>query len=215
MTVEAIAPHMPSLLVILSVYVIGAASPGPSTLMIATVAARQGRGPAVALASGVTLASLVWACVAATGFAAILSASAIAFTVMKWVGGLFLLYLAARALRSAATLQQDLAPLEVRFVSRRSYFARGVLMHISNPKAPLVWLATLSVGLGPSASPAFLLLAIAACSIAALFIFLGYALLFSGDAARRAYHSSRRVIDGIVGILFGAVAIRILTLKSA
>lgn len=215
MHTDTFVPFLPDLALILSVFLVGVASPGPATLMIVNVAAGQGRKPAAVLAAGIVLGSLFWGSVAALGFVAALKSSAAFFTVMKTAGGIYLLFLAFKALRSAwkggqvdsGAMLQARTPLYVQF-------SRGVLLHITNPKAPLVWMATLSVGTVQDAPPAFLLLAVSACSVAAILVFLGYALLFSTQRAADFYRAVRRPFDLVMGMLFGAAGLRILMLRA-
>ena len=137
--------YLPDLLLILTVFVIGAASPGPATLMIMNTAARQGRLAGVFLSFGIVTGSIFWASVAALGFVAALKTSVLLFTAMKLAGGAYLLFLAFRALRSAATRTRPDAPAPApEPVSFRRQYMRGLLLHLTNPKAPLVWMATLS-----------------------------------------------------------------------
>ena len=91
------------LLVVFTAYVIASGSPGPSTLRIMGVAMNHGRRAGLALAAGVISGSLFWGLSAATGVSALLARYAEALTVLKIFGGLYLLYLAVRAARSALT----------------------------------------------------------------------------------------------------------------
>lgn len=94
-------------------------------------------------------------------------------------------------------------------------YLRGLLLHLTNPKAPLVWMATLSVGAASTAPPAFLFTAVTVCALAGMAVFVGYACLFSTRSAVRAYRTMRRPFDLVIGTLFGAAGIRLLTLKTA
>jgi threonine/homoserine/homoserine lactone efflux protein len=184
--------------------------------MIMNVSARQGRLAGISLALGIVTGSIFWACVAALGFVATLKTSVAFFTAMKIAGGAYLLFLSFRALRSAATRTKPGAPAPAPGpVSVRRQYLRGLLLHLTNPKAPLVWMATLSVGTGYSAPPAFLGVAIALCTLSAVGVFVGYAYLFSTRRAISAYRNLRRPVDFVVGTLFGAAGIRILTLRAA
>jgi len=203
--------YLPSLLVILTIFTVGVASPGPATLMILGTAMSRGRSSAVALSLGVVTGSLFWGCVAAFGFVAAIKASTSLFTVMKLAGGLYLFYLAFRSWRSALTVNHSLQVQSATTVNLRRSYVRGLLLHLTNPKAPLVWLATLSVGLGDTAPLPFLVLAIVLCELVAIIVFVGYAFLFSTPTASQFYISFRRPFDAVLGLLFGAAAIKILT----
>ena len=211
MNYDLLILYLPSLLVILTIFTVGVASPGPATLMILGTAISRGRSSAVALSLGVVTGSLFWGCIAAFGFVAAIKASASLFTAMKLAGGLYLFYLAFRAWRSALTTSHSLEVQSTKAMSLRRSYVRGLLLHLTNPKAPLVWLATLSVGLGDAAPLPFLVLAIVLCELVAIIVFVGYAFLFSTPTASQFYISFRRPFDAVLGLLFGAAAIKILT----
>ena len=216
MLADLLSLYLPNLLLILSVFIVGAASPGPATLMIMNVSAREGRAAGVMLSLGIVTGSVFWASVAALGFVAALKTSVLFFTAMKMAGGLYLLFLAFKAFRSASRKTPAGAPeVAPAPVSHGRQYLRGLLLHLTNPKAPLVWMATLSVGAASTAPPAFLFTAVTLCAFAGTAIFVGYACLFSTRSAARAYQAMRRPFDLVIGTLFGAAGIRLLTLKSA
>lgn len=213
MMADMLWQHLPNLLVILSIFTVGVASPGPATLMILGTAMAKGRAPAVALSCGVVLGSMVWALVAALGFVAALRTSAALFTALKLAGGSYLLFLAVKSWRSALTTSTAAAQTSAGTGGLRRCFAQGLLLHLTNPKAPLVWLATLSVGVGDAPTATFLMTAILLCALVAMTVFVGYAFLFSTQTAARIYLSIRRPIDALLGFLFGAAALKILTYR--
>ncbi|WP_321490533.1 LysE family transporter [uncultured Hyphomonas sp.] len=216
MPADLVSLYLPNLLLILSVFIVGAASPGPATLMIMNVSAREGRAAGIMLSLGVVTGSIFWACVAALGFVAALKTSVLFFTAMKMAGGLYLLFLAFKAFRSASRKTSPGAPEAApEPISHGRQYLRGLLLHLTNPKAPLVWMATLSVGAASTAPPAFLFTAVSVCAAAGTAIFVGYACLFSTRSAVRAYRTMRRPFDIVIGALFGAAGIRLLTLKTA
>ena len=211
MTYDLLILYFPSLLVILTIFVVGVASPGPATLMILGTAMSRGRASSVALSLGVVTGSLFWGCIAAFGFVAAIKASAALFTVMKLAGGLYLFYLVFRSWRSALTADDSLRVPSATPPSLRRSYVSGLLLHLTNPKAPLVWLATLSAGLGDAAPLSFLVLAIILCELVAILVFVGYAFLFSTPTASQFYISFRRPFDAVLGLLFGAAAVKVLT----
>jgi threonine/homoserine/homoserine lactone efflux protein len=213
MSYDLLLEYLPSLFLILTIFTVGVASPGPATLMILGTAISRGRSSAVALSLGVVTGSLFWGCIAAFGFVAAIKASVGLFSAMKVAGGLYLFYLAFRSWRSALTSSSSFQVQPGTTVSLKRNYVRGLLLHLTNPKAPLVWLATLSVGLGEAAPLPFLVLAILLCEIVAITVFVGYAFLFSTPTASRFYMSFRRPFDAVLGVLFGAAAIKILMFR--
>lgn len=197
------------LLLVYAAYVIAVASPGPSTIAIMGVAMNQGRAAAVALALGVVTGSMFWAILAATGISTILTAYAEAIFAIKIAGGLYLLYLAYKSAKSAlsADRQQEKSTL---FVKKGTLYRRGVLLHLSNPKAVLGWIAIMSLGLRPDAPSYTFHAIIVGCTVLGLLINIGYALIFSTTLMGRAYQKSRRWIEGALAAIFGYAGIRLL-----
>jgi threonine/homoserine/homoserine lactone efflux protein len=194
------------LLMVYAVYILGTASPGPSNMTIMAVAMQYGRRPALTLAAGVMTGSLSWAALAATGLSAILATYADALLAIKIGGGLYLLYLAWKSGR-AAFQAKDKAPVNAPQVA---LYRRGLLMHLTNPKAIMSWLAVMSLGLQPD-SPAIILPAIlAGCATLGTLIFGGYAVLFSTAPMVRAYRRARRWIEGSLACMFSYAGLRLL-----
>ncbi|ALV29486.1 amino acid transporter [Pannonibacter phragmitetus] len=191
-------------------YVIATASPGPSNMAIMGVAMSRGRAPAVALALGVVTGSMCWALLAATGISAILTAYAEALVVLKIAGGLYLLYLAFKAARSALSAQAPESRGNGLPASKGALYRRGMLLHLTNPKAVLGWMAIMTLGLRPD-SPAHTLHAIiGGCVLLGITVFAGYALVFSTGPMIRIYQRARRWIEGTLALVFGVAGFRLL-----
>ncbi|MBL4739370.1 MAG: LysE family translocator [Sneathiella sp.] len=200
------------LLVAYLAYVIATASPGPANLAIMTTAMHQGRKSGLYLALGVVCGSLCWAILAALGLSALLSAFGWAFTVIKVVGGLYLLWLAFKAAR-AALRKTDIAtaPIMADQKSGSAYFLKGFLIHMTNPKAVFAWVAIISLGLKPDA-PAWMSIAVVGgCAILGVFVFGSYALAFSTPTMINLYASFKRSIEGVMAVAFGLAGIKLLT----
>ncbi|MEO0503999.1 MAG: LysE family translocator, partial [Pseudomonadota bacterium] len=76
--------------------------PGPTIMLVLSYALTQGRRVAVASALGVAAGDLIAMTLSVIGLGALLLTSALAFTVVKWAGAIYLIYLGLRMLRSAA-----------------------------------------------------------------------------------------------------------------
>ncbi len=116
-------------------------APGPDNIYVLTRGAAQGRKVALASAWGMCSGLLFHTTLAAVGLSAIMAQSAVAFSVVKYAGAAYLIYLGARALLSKeefATFMEE-APSE-RLVS---FFFRGLIMNLLNPKVAVFFLAFL------------------------------------------------------------------------
>ncbi|NEJ17671.1 LysE family transporter [Rhizobium leguminosarum] len=200
------------LLLVYTAYVIAAGSPGPSNMRIMGVAMDQGRRAALVLAAGVVSGSIFWGAMAATGISAILTRYAEALIILKIFGGLYLLYLAFRAAKAALTASEK--PVETAvggdLEATSSLYRRGLLMHLTNPKSILAWIALVTLGLGPGASSYTVAAILGGCAVLSVTIFCGYAIVFSTAPMVHFYRRARRWIEGTLAIFFGAAGIRLL-----
>ena len=191
-------------------YTIGVASPGPATLLIVVTSMERGRTVGAATAAGVMLGSLVWGVVAGLGFAAVLGAAGWLASAVRIAGGCYLLCLCFRSLRAAWRNDLVAAPVEDALPSLRASFVRGVLLHLTNPKAVLAWGATVSVGTPPDAPAWFALVVVASCWLIGIAIFGGCAILFASPRAQAAYRSAKSAVDATVALVFGAAGLALL-----
>lgn len=198
------------LLLVYTAYVIAVAGPGPSNMAIMNAAMRHGRRSGLALAAGVITMSVTWGTIAATGVSALLTTYAHAVTVLKVAGSLYLLWLAWKAARSAATPDKEMDQTVAAAPNWSIFYRRGLLMHVGNPKAVLAWLAIMSLGVSPNATPATVAVALIGCNILGIIVFSGYALLFSTAPMVKAYAKARRWFEGVLAVFFAGAGIRLL-----
>lgn len=185
-----------SLGTVAAAFFVAAASPGPATIAVATVSMSTGRTSGLRFGMGLSLGLAFWGLIAATGLGAVLQASSHALSVLKLLGGAYLLWLAYGAARSAARPATDVV------AQRGGGFMRGLILNLSNPKAVLAWMATLALGLGSGGGVWQVVVATSLCIALGSAIYAGYALVFSTPGAMGVYGKVRRWIDGGVAGLF-------------
>ena len=118
--------------------------PGPDSLLIMTRSATQGWRAGSAAALGIGAGTMIHVFAAALGLSALLSTSAAAFTVVKWVGAAYIIYMGVGMLR--AKLRDDAAPaiataMAAKPLAYRKIFFQGFLTNVLNPKVALFFLA--------------------------------------------------------------------------
>jgi len=116
-------------------------TPGQDTLYILGRTIGQGRRIGVASALGVAAGTVVHALAAALGLSALLATSAAAFTLIKWVGAAYLIYLGVRTLFGARTALP--MPATHGGGNAMTAFRQGMLTNVLNPKVALFFLAFL------------------------------------------------------------------------
>ena len=118
--------------------VVLAVTPGPGVLYIVTRSLTQGRRIGLASVAGVALGNLGHAVGASIGLAAVFAVSALAFTVVKYLGAVYLVYLGLQAMR--ATRPEGEAPIPAP-ASLGRIFRDGFLVALLNPKTAVSFAA--------------------------------------------------------------------------
>lgn len=185
-------------------------SPGPSFILTAQLAASRSRADGVMAALGMGVGTLVWAAAVMLGLQVLLQEFAWAYTVLRIVGGVFLLYVAWNIWRHAA------APLEV---SRgqggeQSDLARsfrlGLWTQLSNPKVA-VFFGSIFVALLPREVPDWMVASL--LGIVFLNEFVWYALVatvFSTRGPRSVYLRFKLWIDRLTAIFLAALGVKLI-----
>ena len=114
-------------------------TPGPAVLYIVARSMDQGRRAGLVSMLGVHAGTLVHIGAAAAGLSAVLMASTTAFSVVKYLGAAYLVYLGVRRLRDRSVVAATRPPA----VSLRRAFADGFVVNVLNPKTALFFLAFL------------------------------------------------------------------------
>ena len=122
-------------------------TPGPDTAYIVGRSVAQGRGAGLMSALGISAGCCVHSLACAFGLTALLAASATAFTVIKFVGALYLMYLGVRLIfaKSSADDANTAAAGEARAAgapkSLRQLFLQGFWTNVLNPKVVLFFVS--------------------------------------------------------------------------
>jgi threonine/homoserine/homoserine lactone efflux protein len=115
-----------------------AITPGPGIFYVLTRSIKGGRGEGYASALGTAVGGLFHVVAAAVGLSAILATSAIAFSLVKYIGAAYLIYLGIRALLS----KDEIIKVDSgeRRQNRQAFF-QGITTEMLNPKTALFFLA--------------------------------------------------------------------------
>jgi threonine/homoserine/homoserine lactone efflux protein len=176
------------------------AVPGPTVLMIISYALGHGRRAAYAIVAGVGLGDFTAMTASMLGLGALLAASAEVFTVVKWIGAAYLVYLGIKLWRAPVEAAGELAPPPE--WSRWRIFANAYVAAVLNPKGIVFYVAFFPQFLDPAQS-----LSGQMAVIVPTFVVLGtlnalvYALLAS--AAKRAVRTPavQRTVNRVGGAL--------------
>lgn len=122
-------------------------SPGPGVVMTLTNSVRFGVRGAIGGIFGIAFGALVVAAISATSLGVLLATSALSFTVMKYVGAAYLIYLGIRLWRSPSFKYKEGQSRELGFGRR---FLEGLSLQLTNPKAIFFFLSIFPQFIDPS-----------------------------------------------------------------
>ncbi len=114
------------------------AVPGPTVLVVVSYALGHGRRPAAAVVAGVSLGDFTAMTCSMLGLGAILAASALIFTGLRWVGGLYLIYLGIKLWRTPVAAADTAAAPDL---SLKRIFAHAYAVTALNPKSIIFFIA--------------------------------------------------------------------------
>lgn len=193
-------------------WLLAGGSPGPATLSIAGTSMNHGRKAGLIFSLGILVGSATLGLAAASGMSAIMLANAWVFEAIRYCGAAYLFYLATKAFRSAmrpnsAVMNKGHGGTAVRV------FSRGLLIHLTNPKAILTWGSIYSIVLPVGAGTAEVFQMFGMLFAGSIMIFLGYAVLFSSPKIVQGYQRMRRGFDLLFAVFFGAASLKLLTIR--
>ncbi|ATA23952.1 lysine transporter LysE [Brenneria goodwinii] len=114
--------------------------PGPATLLTVALASSSGTRVGLATGAGIAVGDLFHTLMAVIGVSAIIAASATLFSIIKFIGAGYLLYLGIRTLLQKT---HTFGGMNLPLVNAKSAFIRAVITEVFNPKTALFFLAFL------------------------------------------------------------------------
>jgi threonine/homoserine/homoserine lactone efflux protein len=191
-------------------------TPGPNGLLVLTHGARFGLRATAATVLGGALGFFILIAVSLAGMGALLVASETAFTIAKWLGGAYLVYLGVQLWRAPALELSPVAggagapPIDASRTRPRRMFAEGFLVAVSNPKAFIFFAAFLPQFMTPGMPYAMQLLVLGGTFVIVEVI---YELVLAGTAQRIAPWLSRHgtVFNKVTGGAFVGIGAALAT----
>jgi len=140
------------LLLITSIHLLAAASPGPDFVLVSQQTLSNGKKAGFMVSIGIALGLSVHILYSALGLAAVIANSMTALWVIKIIGGCYLIYLGIQGLRSKSTNAVN-GVNTLKTVEKHSSIkaiSKGFLCNALNPKAPIYFVALFTVVLSPN-----------------------------------------------------------------
>jgi threonine/homoserine/homoserine lactone efflux protein len=199
-------------LLYLGAVVLISCTPGPNVLYVATRSIRFGIGTALIGTAGCLLALVIMLVGSAAGLSAVLVTAPAAFTVLKYLGAAYLIFLGVMMWRMPDALEESPVAAAPRGTSNVAIFRGGFLVGISNPKLLIFAAAFFQQFIAPSApwGPQFAVLVATFIAVE-----LSFYVVYAVTARRLTDHLLRGVwrrrvnrAGGVIFMTFGAALLR-------
>ena len=199
-------------LLYLGAVVLISCTPGPNVLYVTTRSIRFGVGTALIGTAGCLLALVIMLIGSAAGLSAVLAAAPAAFTVLKYLGAAYLIFLGVMMWRAPDEPEESPVAAAPRGTSNLAIFRGGFLVGISNPKLLIFAAAFFPQFIAPSApwGPQFAVLVATFVAVE-----LSFYIVYAITARRLTDHLLRGVwrrrvnrVGGVIFMTFGAALLR-------
>jgi threonine/homoserine/homoserine lactone efflux protein len=184
-------------------------APGPDNIFVLTQSALRGRSAGIAVMFGLCTGLIGHSLAVAFGVAVIFQTSALAFTILKYVGAGYLVYLAWQAFRAAAEKIDAPGNGDANYWK---LYRRGIIMNITNPKVSIFFLAFLPQFADPARGPIWLqLLLLGGLFIVATILVFGSIALLAGSLGQWLNRSPRTqtIMNKLAGTVFLGLAVKL------
>ncbi|NHQ60976.1 LysE family translocator [Chlorobium sp. BLA1] len=198
-----------TMLAFFSTAIILALSPGPDNLFVMAQAVQNGRKAGVFVTFGLATGLVGHTVAVALGLAALVNSSAFAFTLLKYIGAAYLIYLAWQAFRAGGSTAEK---RDVPHFSKGELYRRGIVMNLTNPKVSLFFMAFLPQFVDPaggSVTMQFFLLG--GLFILATILVFGAISMLAGGVGERYRNSpgAQSVVNRVAAALFVGLALKL------
>jgi threonine/homoserine/homoserine lactone efflux protein len=200
-------PDLPHLLAFIAAGWLLNLTPGPDVLYIVANSLRSGVRAGIVAGLGISAGCFVHIIAAAVGVGTLLATSAAAFTILKYIGAAYLIYLGLRMVLSRAKPPADLGQAVSEAGGERSLkaiFLGGFWTNVLNPKVALFFLAFVPQFIAPDASNKALVFVLLGMlfNLNGIPIAVGWAVAAGWMARRGAVQKGMHWLDRVAGVLF-------------
>ena len=186
--------------------------PGPDTAVVTRNVLIHGRRVALGTSFGVSAGLAVWTLAAALGVASVVRASAVAFTVLKLIGALYLVWLGIQAIRAAGRLGAVEQLGARRALGTAGGFRQGFLSDLANPKIGVFFTSLLPQFVDPGRPVLVPFLALGAVFVAMTIVWLIVYCLVAARLARTLQRPRvKAALDRGTGVVLIALGLRLAT----
>ncbi|WP_163337375.1 LysE family translocator [Desulfopila sp. IMCC35008] len=186
-----------------------ALAPGPDNLFVLAQSAQHGSRAGLVVTAGLCTGVIVHTAAVSFGVAAIFQSSIVAFTVLKYIGAAYLLYLAWMSFKAGGEAGSS---SKVNRLSMGQLYRRGVIMNVTNPKVSIFFLAFLPQFVDPANGPIIpQMLALGLIFIVSAVLIFGAISMLAGTFGEILAKSEKasKVLNCLAGTVFATLALKL------
>lgn len=199
----------PEFLLVAAAHLLAVASPGPDFALVLRQSIKHGRATAIRTSLGIGTGILFHVTYSVFGLALLIRSSATVFTIVKYAGAAYLVWIGLMALKTRpyevdAALDVKQAP------AARGAYLNGLMVNVLNVKAMMFFIALFSVGVSP-ATPLAVKAAYGVWMVIATATWFSLvSFFFTQPGVRARFLSVGHWFDRGMGVVFLALAVRLL-----
>ncbi|WP_448211614.1 LysE family transporter [Colwellia sp. MEBiC06753] len=201
------------LLLITTVHLLAAASPGPDFVLVSQQTLSSGKKAGILTSIGIALGLSVHIFYSSLGLAAVIASSEVLLLIIKFLGGAYLIYLGYQSVKSSSVQTNSLVTSSVKSkqMSVVALITKGFLCNALNPKAPIYFVALFTMILSPT-MPLWELVIYGVWMMILQFAWFAIVvLLLSRPIINSGYQRAGHLINKLLGAVFIVVGINVLT----
>ncbi len=201
------------LLTFISASFLLALAPGPDNIFVLTQSALRGKSAGITVTLGLCTGLIAHSTAVALGVAVIFQTSALAFSMLKFIGAGYLVYLAWHAFHASADKIEGNAEGNV---NHWKLYRRGIIMNVTNPKVSIFFLAFLPQFADPSRGKISIqIFMLGGLFIISTIVVFGAIALMAGTIGEWLNRSdnAQKILNKIAGTIFLGLALKLATTK--
>lgn len=202
------------ILLITSIHLLAAASPGPDFVLVSQQTLTNGRQAGLMCSLGISLGLSVHILYSAFGLAAVIASSISALWAIKIFGGSYLIYLGVKGIKSKSTSNSEQNNDLKSSKSSLKIITAGFLCNVLNPKAPIYFISLFTIVLSPD-MPLYHIAIYGLWMMCIQFIWFSLvAILLSKPIINRKFKSFSHWIDRVLGVAMIGLGLKIIVTRT-
>ncbi len=201
--------YINELIIIAGALLLALASPGPDFAMIVKQSITYGKRSSIIASIGIGLGISVHIIYSVLGIGLIISKSIVLFSIIKYIGAAYLIYIGYKSLKSKGLKLEVGDSITNQTMSDKKSFFIGFLCNALNPKATLFFLSIFTVVVDINTPLYIQSLYGVFCIFATMFWFVGVSVFLSQKKVRKFFNSFGHIFDKTVGVVLIALGLKV------